>query len=337
MTTTAAIDIGYGNTKICYQTRKDDAPKTRVFRSIIAPAHTRTAPLAGTLGQRDTRLVQVDGAAYEVGPDADSLVSSRNIRVLHERYIHSTQYRALFLGALSYIGQNKIDMLVTGLPVHLLESDRAALEKMLLQDHQVDGLGPVTIERVKIIPQPVGGLYAHLTDQKVRSIQGHRRATLLIDPGFFTLDWAGIKGNTPQENLTGSSPTGFSVALSAAADVIGDMLGRPFDNLDLLDEKLRGDELRIAGKRIDRDKVNVAISSALRPALLGMHNQLGDGDLFDEIILAGGAGSYYEPIVKELWPDHPTYLLDDPVTANVRGFHNLASTVAQLFKKGEVA
>lgn len=324
MTTTAAVDIGYGNTKICYKTKKDQAPKTLVFRSIAAPAHNLSTLPTGVLGQRDTRLVQVDGAAYEVGPDADSLVSSRNIRVLHERYIQSTQYRALFLGALSYIGQNKIDMLVTGLPVQLFESDRVALEAMLLQDHQVEGLGVVKIERVKIVPQPIGGLYAQIRESTVQPLHSTSPATLLIDPGFFTLDWAGMKGLKVQPNLTGSSPTGFSSALAHAAKEVSRILGRSFENLDLLDEKLRDDELRIAGRHINRESVDAVITSALRPAILGIQNQLGDGDLFDQILIGGGPAAHYAPIVQEIWPDHQVHMLEDPVTANVRGFHALA-------------
>ncbi len=321
MSTIAAIDIGYGNTKLRYQVDLKP-PEEMFFRSIAAPSQADHSVSGGPLRSRDTRLVQADGLDYEVGPDADALLPPRQVRVLHEDYIRTTQYRALFLGALSYIGQSQIDLLVTGLPVHLLNTDQKALESMLQGAHEVPGIGNVTIKRVRVIAQPIGGLLAHIGDADPQDVK--ERSSLLIDPGFFTLDWTGVKGLQYQPALTGSAPAGFSLALRAAAKAISNRLGMPFDNLDLLDERLRYSTLRIGPTEIDREWIAQVVQNALRPAVTGIQNQLAKGALFDQILVCGGAASYYAPIVREIWPEHPVHLLDEPVMSNVRGFFALA-------------
>lgn len=325
MSTIAGIDIGYGNTKIRFQTG-NNKPKDLVFRSIAAPSQADYAVTGSPLLGRDTRLVHIDGMAYEVGPDADSLMPPRQIRVLHEDYIRTTQYRALYLGALSYIGQTHIDLLVTGLPVQLFDTDQDALRELLQGEHEVPGLGTVTVKRVQIIAQPVGGLLAHIQETNAEDI--NECASLLIDPGFFTLDWTGAKGLKYQPILTGSSPAGFSLALKAAAKGIASQIKQPFDNIDLLDERLRHSTLRIGPIEIDRSPINEIIRKTLKPAVVGIQNQLSKGALFNQILVCGGAASYYAPIIQEIWPEHPVHVLSDPIMANVRGFFSMAEQLA---------
>lgn len=327
MTTLAAVDIGYGNTKFTYQV--DGAPAQEVlFRSIAAPASAR---LAGTesLGKRDTRLVHVEDTAFEIGPDAHLALGPWGVPILHDDYIDSPEYYALFLGALSYIGQSKIDVMVTGLPVQHMQTHRDRLAQRLSGDHQVEGLGTVQIGRVVVTAQPVGGLlHAMATDGTLATAQ----TTLLVDPGYLTLDWCGAEGHQLMTGVEGSIDTGVSVGLQAAAKYITEQLGAPFRDLVLLDRKLRSRVIRVAGKVLDYVKINHLITEALRPGVAAMRNQLRNAQSFDRIVVCGGGADYYRDLVRETWPNHSVQVVRDPVMANVRGYLHMASHLAGAMK-----
>ena len=77
MTTIAAIDIGYRNTKYVCQANPREPVRSHHFPSTAVKAEANPA-IGDALAQRDTRLVEVDGMAYEVGPDARLLLGPRS-------------------------------------------------------------------------------------------------------------------------------------------------------------------------------------------------------------------------------------------------------------------
>ncbi len=328
MTTIAAIDIGYRNTKYVCQANPREPVRSNHFPSTAVKAEAFPA-IGDALAQRDTRLVEVDGMAYEVGPDARLLLGPRSTQVLHEDFIDTPEYRALFLGALSYMGLSEIDVLVGGLPVRHMAAGKSALEAFMQGEHRVPGLGTVTIHRASVVPQPVGGLVHHLR----HSAPGARSddVQLLVDPGFFTLDWTCAEGLKYLPALTGSFAAGISSGLKAVAEIVSEELSVPFSDLDVLDRKLRQPEIRIGGREFDRNRIDEAIRKALRPGIIEMRNQIGSAVTVDRIVLCGGGAGYYEPLIREAWPNHSVVVLEDPLMANVRGFHLLAAQQARRF------
>jgi len=331
MTVTAAIDIGYRNTKIVHQ-RHGAAANESHFPSIAVPAQAQAATGAA-LARRNTRLVEVDGQEYEVGPDAHLLLGPRSTQVLHEDYIHTPEYRALLLGGLSYIGEPRIDVLVGGLPVRHLGTGQARLEALMAGPHTVPGIGSVSIGRVVVIPQPLGGLIHHLRRPGAAAVQ---QTTLLVDPGFFTLDWTCAEGLKYLPAMTGSFPAGIASGLQAAAEHISEVIDTPFGDLDTLDRKMRQPEIRIAGRVVDRARLEEKIREALQPGIMEMRNRIGGALSIDRIVVCGGGAAYYAPLIREAWPHHPVAVVDEPLMANVRGFHSLASS-AMAGSRQEVA
>jgi plasmid segregation protein ParM len=84
-----AIDIGYGQTKFTI----NPAGACESFPSLAPPAESRPSDSQVLKGRR-TVEVWVDGAPYEVGPD--TTLFTNEVPVLHEHYIDTPQYRALF-------------------------------------------------------------------------------------------------------------------------------------------------------------------------------------------------------------------------------------------------
>lgn len=324
MLTIAAVDIGYRNTKLVYQAGTQGRVRSLHFPSIAVKASTQMA--TEVMSQRDTRLVRVDDESLEVGPDARLLLGPRSNQILHEAFVGTLEYRALFYGALSYIGLPRIDVLVGGLPVRHMESGQAALEAFMQGTHEVPGLGEVTVRNAKVIPQPLGGLMHHNTMSTARN---DRETVLLVDPGYFTLDWTAAEGFRHLPALTGSFPAGISSGLLVVADLLSRELGTPVNDLDAIDRQLRRPTFRYGGVEFSRPDIEEALQAALKPGIVEMRNRVGAALGIDRIVLCGGGALFYEPLVREAWPRHEVTVMEDPLMANVRGFHVLARNLAQ--------
>src|SRR5690606_22364741 len=86
----------------------------------LAPRHTGRDLSSSLLGKRDTVVVNVEGTLYEVGPDSADLDATDSTRNLNDQFIYTDQYLAAYYGALHYIGEPTIDLLVVGLPLTTL-------------------------------------------------------------------------------------------------------------------------------------------------------------------------------------------------------------------------
>lgn len=321
MSTIAAIDIGYRNTKCMFSAGPNHPTRSLIFPSLALPA-VGNQPIR-LLDRRNTRLVEVDGAPYEIGPDVDLLSGTHTALVLHENYIHTPEHRALFLGALSYMGFSEIDVLAVGLPVEFMSQQSNELKKRLTGVHTVPGLGQVRVKHVVVLPQPLGGLIDHLT-RLGNNPGAASRTTLLIDPGFFTVDWTASRGLKYLPGLTGSFPAGISQVLQSMARGISDDLGVRYDNLQALDRALVSGELRVAGQPVDTQHYLENGRERLVPAIHALCNQVGSGLDIDHIVIGGGGATIITPLIQQTFPKHHVEQMPTPVMANVRGFFLMA-------------
>lgn len=334
MNTTAAIDIGYRNTKCMFRTVQNQPARTLLFPSLALPA--AGSPPGRLLDRRNTRLVEVDDIQYEVGPDADLLSGVHTALVLHENYINTPEHQALFLGALSYMGMSEIDVLAVGLPVEFMAHQSDDLKKRLAGVHTVPGLGQVRVKHVVVLPQPVGGLIDHLTRLGVSEAEAPR-TTLMIDPGFFTVDWTASRGLKYLPAMTGSFPAGVSQVLQSMARNLSDELGVRYDNLHSLDRAMVSGELRVAGQAIDIHNHLDHARERLVPAIHALCNQVGAGLDIDRIVVGGGGANIIAPLIKHAFPKHQIEQMPTPVMANVRGFFLMAENCQAAFKNEEAA
>jgi plasmid segregation protein ParM len=149
------IDIGYSNLKLAYG-EKGATPKTLLRPAGAAPADRFSSRFDGK-AQDDFLHVQVNGEPFIAGvaPDRAEMWS----RSLHADYPSSASYHALFHAGLLLSEVDHVDMLVTGLPVsqYLDEKRRHAIAEQMKGSHQVTPKRSVSVDAVKVIPQPVGG------------------------------------------------------------------------------------------------------------------------------------------------------------------------------------
>ena len=310
-----AIDIGYSTTKFILNNRGH----CRLFPS-LAPLATRQRAGTHALQARDTCEVHVDNLVYEVGPDTTLF---REVPVLHAEYIETPQYRALLYGALSAMQLTRIDLLVTGLPVHQHSTHALRLKKLLVGTHAIRPGLTVEVRNAAIAVQPLGGLLAHLHECNSWA-NARRRTYLLVDPGYYTFDWLLTRGMDELQGRSGSLECGVSAYLTVLQQQLGDRLGLPLGDLHRLDDGLRNGSYLIGGREIDLQPYRAPAEAVIERAIRAMRNRIGAVDDIDEIVLVGGGSVYFLPELQRAFPQREIHVLKDAVFANVRGFQLLA-------------
>jgi plasmid segregation protein ParM len=314
-----AIDIGYGTTKFVI----DDHRSCRAFPSVAAPARAQRAR-SGLLRERRTSQVWIDGHAYEVGPDAALFLST--VPVLHRDYVETPEYQALLYGALDAMQIARLDLLVTGLPVHLHASRWKRLREKLIGVHAISPGREIEVREAAVVIQPVGGFVAH-NHERGEWASAADRTYLLIDPGYFTFDWMVTRGLAEVPGLSGSVECSVSEFLKCIAESLSAALGDHYTNLRAIDEGLQTGRFRINGRPFDLTPHRAAAQEILSQAIRALLNNVASAMReVDEIVLVGGGAQYFRPVIQKTFPEHPVFVVNDPVTANVRGFQLIGET-----------
>jgi plasmid segregation protein ParM len=315
-----ALDLGWGYTKLSRKSASTGALEYISFPS-LAPRHTGMDLSMSILGRRDTVVVDVDGTAYEVGPDSADLDTNDATRNLNDQYIHTEQYKAVYLGALHYINEPIIDLLVVGLPLSGM-NNAARLKAAMVGKHKLNETTTVEVKDALVVPQPLGGLYYCLSLKDVRPEFEFlaEDVNLVIDPGFLTFDFLLSNGDKIVENRSNAHTGGVSKVLRSIAESISVKFGIKYDNLGAVDKALRRRKIKINGEVEDLTEHIKNTRAVLEGSVNYMKNIVGDGSDIDNIILLGGGSHIYQKTIEAYYPKHQVIMLEDAQMANVIGF-----------------
>lgn len=323
-----AIDVGYGNTKYI-RTVENGIAQADHFPSIV---HRPAGGKPSFDESGDIYEVEVNGSAYQVGPGLDAALEG-GVRITHENYIETDDYMALVYGALSQMNVTEIDLLVVGLPVSLMGSKRGVLETLLTGQHIVSGRS-VEIKKVNAVAQPLGG-FLHYASRSNQLEELSSTRNLLIDPGFFTVDFLVSTGLREIRGKSGSHNSGVYAYLKAVAKGLSKEYNINYENISHIDEGIRKGVFRLWGEKIDLAKYHEAALAEIMPAVDAISNKIEDGRSIDQIILVGGGAKLFEPAIKRLFPRHNIQCDENSVVANVLGFQKIGE--AWLSHKSKVA
>lgn len=334
-----AIDVGYGNVKHAFM--RSGELKLGIFPA-IAPSASNSECVSVGMQRRNTVIVDVENMSYEVGVDAHLASDSSYRRITDENYPESTQYHALLLGALSYMGQRDVDMLVLGLPLLTFNNHKAVLEKKFIGTHKVPRIQhpnskepplDVNVKQVMVLPQPMGGLFAYAAANQDRTISNE--TSLIVDIGFFTVDWVYSQGFKPYPAKSSSLPGGMNSVYQAITESLRGELGRNINDVSRVDHALRNGEkeVRLFGKMISLEKHIQAGVEKAKQFVASLANTVGDGVTLDNIVLVGGGSNFFKDLIQERYPDHTITLLKDPAHSNVTGFQFAGLKSVNLVKK----
>jgi plasmid segregation protein ParM len=326
------LDIGYQITKLM---RKKDGKWEYFSMPSIAPIYSGIDMSGGLLDRRDTKIVDVDNIQYEVGPDANDLQSADTVKALDNNYIMSDAYKAIYYGALCYLEEDVIDLLVVGLPVNnLMNKDK--LHEIMLGKHEVSENKTVEVKDVLVVPQPLGGLYAALYsgDEDLEDLRDEYN--LIVDPGSVTFDFLFTHGKKAIENRSDAYPGGMIKILKAIAKSIQDKHKNPYSNLTAIERALQTEKRKIKlpwqKEKEDLTEHIRNTKSVLESSVTTMKNKVGDGSdqQIDNIIVVGGGASIFKNQIQKQYPHYDVKILDNSHFPNLDGIKGYTTMYANV-------
>lgn len=314
-----AIDVGYGNVKYITEDQSNGEMKSAMFPAIALPA-SKYEIGDSHLQRRQTITVPVNGKEFEVGPDIELVkMGLSESDHFHEKYCESDEYLALFRGALRYMNTNHIDCLVVGLPVRYLKTKREKLENLLSGNHQISEHDTVTVKKVIILAQPLGGLIDHIKRTRMFGTIKDK-VNLLIDPGMGTLDWIATKGLKEMPGMSDSRPYGVRMFLQRIMEELSIKEKIDYTDIREIDNGLRKGYFELYGREYDLERFLNKAYDQIAPAMNALKTSIGDGRNISNIFLVGGGADYYQKPIRKTFPNHRVLIVEEPVFANVRGF-----------------
>lgn len=316
-----AIDAGRGNIKFVQGEEGDEIKCTHFPSEAYAIERERKGDGLGL--KRKTVCIPLDGIFYEVGPDVHLAADVFNAKVLqHDGYIETPEYLALVRGAMHYMKDDEIELLVVGLPVATFRvpSRIATLEKKMLGEHHVGKGRTVFVKAVKVLAQPTGALmYYGKTQNKLAELR--KEKSLIIDPGARTFDWIVTQGMQQIDSKSNSVNRGMFDVLQKIAEGISDHFGIQYRHFDAIDTALRGGKKPIVfQKEYDIGPHLPVAQKVPQSAVLEMLHHVGDASDIKNIIVVGGGAFFFKKAIKEAFPKHRLVELKDALFANVKGF-----------------
>lgn len=333
-----AIDVGYGNTKFTKGNMGSDKIPVGLIPS-LAPVMQDKANIDIGLGNNiDITNVTVNGVKYCVGKDVSKIIDSRYSSPTHYDYTHTNEYLALNYGALLLMGIREIDHLVVGLPIHLVNNRKEHVEKALTGKIWLNDKTSVTIKHVKVIPQPMGGFFQYLNQNKLlQSDEVYESRNLIIDPGYFTFDWVVTNGLNVNDQLSGAVEGGMSEVLTRISkELEKDPQLNPtqtqLNNLHMIDKGIVSNNLILNGHRVDIKNYLTNAHEYTQNILNNMLNKIGSGTDIHNIILVGGPAPLFQQAISTRFPGRNIHILSEPMYANVRGFQIIGELLSHTVK-----
>lgn len=317
------MDIGYSNLKLAMG-ETGNGPAVSLYPAGAAPIDR----LPESIGKEENALrVNIDGELWAACVNPGKFATWN--RALHQDYVQTASYRALFHAALLLSERDQVDLLVTGLPVSqwLERSRRDALGERLAGKHRVTSRREVEVSVVRVVPQPIGGYLDLLWCSQAVSVLEEGRV-LVIDPGFFSVDWVLVEEGDIRRSSSGTSLEAMSVLLEQVSRLMADEHGGTVP-VERLEEALRmqRDHVLLFGRQVEVQPYLQQAAERVAPvALEALRQSLRkESGSIDAVLLTGGGAALYEPIAKSLFPSNPIFVPEQPELANARGFYYFGS------------
>ncbi|WP_106894211.1 ParM/StbA family protein [Ahniella affigens] len=324
------LDIGYGYVKTAW-TEGSGESHVHIMPSGAALASLLPADASGGRNLCGGVEVLVEGEVWVAGANPGEFQAS--VRQLHADYAATNEYLALAYAAIIKSGQQVVDELVTGLPMsHYLDPERRArLVKRLTGKHPVRGGRTVTVERVSVVPQPMGAVFlvlgsagsGRMDRELVSRIAGQATCTLSIDPGFYSTDYVVVKNRGIRDRSAGTS----TVAISAVLDETGKRIAARYQGVRVSRERLEL-ALRDGTKDLLVGKFTIPFREILADAAAELGRRLSveilesirGEEAVDVVLLSGGGSALFDEQLRGAFPNALVHVVESPQLANARGF-----------------
>ena len=313
-----ALDVGYSNLKLLAGAR-GSTPTAILLPAGSGPTTALQEPSRRGRGKEGLEVL-VDGTAWAAGVEPSWLQNWE--RELHPYYPTTAGYRALVYAALLAAGPERIDTLVTGLPVNQWQdlAQREALRILLAGIHKVTPARSVEVAEVQVLAQPAGAYFGFAASEPEVAEEAR---VLVVDAGFFSVDWALFDEGALRGANSGTSTAAVSLVLETAAGLIKRDHGGRIEPNDLERALRTGREslllfsrpVKLAPYLDEAAKQTAPVAvTAIRQSLRGERREV------DVVLLAGGGAETYAEATRAVFPRARVVVPEQPVLANVRGF-----------------
>jgi plasmid segregation protein ParM len=318
------MDIGYSAIKSAYGNVDVKIPETFIRAANAGPSDRMPSSLSGmsTNGNSDIRI-DLDGEEWSAGVDPGTLQGWT--RELHREYTTTKSYKALFYATLALMPVDTIDMLVTGLPVHLYNDDvvKNDLIERLTGEHKISAKRTVTVKAVKALPQPAGAYMDLARNYKNVNLLKEGRC-VVIDPGHFSVDYVVIENGSVRDSTSGTSLKAMSVVLTRVNELIAKDYGSGpgTDRIESALQKSK-DSVLVSGRDVTiKPYFDKASNEVSNEALVSMKKDMRQDDSnVDLLLITGGGALSFIDAAKVAFPSCSNIEVPEiPQLANARGF-----------------
>lgn len=315
-------DCGYSNGKLAFGPASANEPTLMIRPAQAAPVSQLHGSASLKPGEYSVEVHGEPWAAFlEPG-------RARLNRELHGDYPSTDSYRALYHAALIAACQegNVVDHLVTGLPTQQARDPRLVeqLIQRLQGTHKVAPKREIEVRNVQVVAQPVGTL-CEITSYHEDAEFFNEANLLVLDPGFFSVDWVMFRRGDIQRDSSNTSLDAMSVLLDAINEEISKDHGGEGPGRDKVEIALQNNRNTVLmyGDRIDLTPyVDRAMGTVAPRALANLKEQMRfmEGEALDFILLGGGGARFYKDAAQYLFPKAKVIVADNNVTSNASGY-----------------
>ncbi|QCF28088.1 ParM/StbA family protein [Hydrocarboniclastica marina] len=322
------IDIGYSGLKLKMGELGGSFLEATTLVRPVGAAPVAHCIDAGNDLDDDRMPVQIDGEEWFACIDPSSIMKDQ--RELNYDYAQTNQYRAVFLAALMMAERDVIDVLVTGLPVSQAKDPAvvSALTQQMEGEHKVSNKRTVTVKKVVVRPQPsaafVRMVYEHADNSSMAKMIKVGQ-TVVVDPGFFSVDWVTLKNGGLIRESSGTSIRAMYRVIDQAAQMLRAEYGAGANVKKSIESALRKGESEILanGTFVEfKPFLEKAAAEVSRLALSDMKTDMALQDnVADILVLTGGGADLYKEAAKEIFPGCKHIVtFENPVTAIAEGY-----------------
>lgn len=322
------LDIGFGFTKA------SNGHRQWLFKSVAGRPPENMPPLTRAVAGEDfyTQDIELDGERYLVGESAERFAPQRAAALEQDDLLKITA-RPCGLAALARMaaGNGPISV-VTGLPVSYFRDYHQKLAHLLLGWHEIacsDGhSGRISrrfhVERIRVIPQPFGSVYALLLNDLGRVVRPAltRQRLGVVDVGYRTADFCICDQTRLADEGLGSSDEGMFGAYQRIADAIEQASGRRIE-LFRLHEAIAAGSITVDDTVFDLSGICSREFARLAATLGTRLRKIWDMEHdLDGVVITGGGGAVLEPYLRKVLPGRiiGSKKAADARLGNVRGY-----------------
>ncbi|MBN6739299.1 ParM/StbA family protein [Acidithiobacillus sp. MC6.1] len=316
----AGINIGYGHLKLATPSG------LLVTASAVAPSN----PLYDGIGRaRDTHKTVFKGEEFEVGAEAILLTRTpETARLPVPQWSATLRYQVLAQLVKDRLRAESPDWhVVIGVPIsdYRDAAYRKSLKHFWTGKHETTS-GLLTIEDARVVPEPIGAIFAYMQGFSEQEIQEESaRSHLVIDVGFFTSDWLALSRLSPDLEQSRGIDIGMHAILTQMSEQIAaDYQKSGVSDLVTLENLLLEQIATGKSGKVDLLQYAIQATAKIAPPLMddikaSTYRWLRSDDA-KKILLAGGAASFLLPHVQESFPGIEVEVVRDPQTANAVGY-----------------